>query len=294
MWLTPIHPSPTYHKYDVTNYYEVDPEVGTLEDFGELIEKAHSRGIRIIMDLVVNHTSSRHPWFMEGRLNPASPYRDYYIWADSDTDINERGPWGQRVWHPAGNSYYYGLFWDGMPDLNFDNPNVREEVQEIGRFWIEQGVDGFRLDAAMHIFAHDEPERAHAWWAEFRDHMTELKPDIYLVAEVWDNSHVVAPYYGSFDSNFNFDLANLIVLSAKSGLDVGIAKVVQGHHERFAQYSPWFIDAPFLTNHDQDRVMSVLNHEEKAKIAASLYLTLPGNPFIYYGEEIGMKRGGTR
>lgn len=289
LWLTPIHPSPTYHKYDVTDYYEVDPEIGTLEDFRELVQEAHSRGIRVIMDLVVNHTSSSHPWFAEACLDPNSPYRDYYIWADGDRNINERGPWGQKVWHPAGNDHYYGLFWDGMPDLNYDNPHVRAEIKEIAQFWIEQGVDGFRLDAAMHIFAHDEPERAHVWWNEFRDYVTSLKPDIYLVAEVWDRSNVVAPYYASFDSNFNFHLANLILRSVNSGFDVGIAKVVQGHHEQFAQYSPWFIDAPFLTNHDQDRVMSILNHKETAKMAASLYLTLPGNPFIYYGEEIGMK-----
>ncbi len=292
IWLTPIHPSPTYHKYDVMDYYAVDREVGTLDDFRELVKKAHERGIKVIIDLVLNHTSSRHPWFISAALNPQSQYRDYYIWADEDTNIRALGPWGQRVWHAQGRDHYYGLFWDGMPDLNYDNPAVRAEAKAIAEFWLKQGVDGFRLDAAMHIFAHSEPDRALEWWIEFRNHVQEIKPQVYLVAEVWDSSHVVAPYYSGFDSNFNFDLANLIVLSARSGLDVGVAQVVEGHLARFAEHSDWVIDAPFLTNHDQDRVMSVLNDVDKAKVAASLYLTLPGNPFVYYGEELGMKGAG--
>lgn len=292
IWLTPIHPSPTYHKYDVVDYYAIDGEIGTLEDFRELTSEAHARGIKVIIDLVLNHTSSRHPWFSSAALNLQSPYRDYYIWADENTNVRALGPWGQRVWHPQGRHYYYGLFWDGMPDLNYDNPAVREEAKAIAEFWLGQGVDGFRLDAAMHIYAHSEPERALGWWQEFRQHVQAINPHVYLVAEVWDSSHVVAPYYATFDSNFNFDLANLVILSAKSGLDVGVAQVVEGHLGRFSEHSNWVIDVPFLTNHDQDRVMSVLNNADKAKIAASLYLTLPGNPFVYYGEELGMKGTG--
>ncbi|HBN95948.1 MAG TPA: alpha-amylase, partial [Firmicutes bacterium] len=131
IWLTPIHPSPTYHKYDVTDYYAIDREIGTLEEFEELITKAHSRGIRVIMDLVLHHTSRLHPWFIAATLDPQSPYRDYYIWADSDTNLSAPGPWAQRVWHPHATGHYYGLFWDGMPDLNYDNPKVREEAKAI-------------------------------------------------------------------------------------------------------------------------------------------------------------------
>lgn len=292
IWLTPIHPSPSYHKYDVTDYYGVDREIGTLDDFHRLIKEAHRRGLKIILDLVLNHTSKDHPWFAQAALNPQSPFREYYIWATPDTNVKQLGPWGQRVWHPLGSAHYYGLFWEGMPDLNYDSSAVRAEAKEIARFWLKQGVDGFRLDAAPHIFAHSQPERALQWWQEFQADLRTIKPDVYLVAEVWDSSHLVAPYFSGFDSCFNFDLANLIILSAKSGLDVGLAQVASGHQARFQEYSPWAVDAPFLTNHDQDRVMSLLNDVGKAKIAASLYLTLPGNPFIYYGEEIGMKGAG--
>ncbi len=292
IWLTPIHPSPTYHKYDVTDYYAIDREIGTLEEFEELITKAHSRGIRVIMDLVLHHTSRLHPWFIAATLDPQSPYRDYYIWADSDTNLSAPGPWAQRVWHPHATGHYYGLFWDGMPDLNYDNPKVREEAKAIAEFWLALGVDGFRLDAAMHMYAHAEKDRALDWWVEFRDHLRHIKPDAYLVAEVWDNSTVVAPYYEGFDSAFNFDLANLIILSARSGSDFGLARVTQRFIDRYEEHSEWVIDAPFLTNHDQDRAMSVLNDVEKMKMAASVYLTLPGNLFVYYGEEIGMKGAG--
>lgn len=292
IWLTPIHPSPTYHKYDVLDYYAIDPEIGTLEDFRELLATAQSRGIRVIMDLVLHHTSNLHPWFVAATLDPKSPYRDYYIWADSDTNLSAPGPWAQRVWHSAANGHYYGLFWDGMPDLNYDNPLVQEEAKAIAEFWLDLGVDGFRLDAAMHIYAHAEEDRSVEWWVEFREHLAEIKPDVYLVAEVWDKSNVVAPYYAGFDSAFNFDLANLIILSAKSGSDFGLARVTQRFIHRYEEHSPWVIDAPFLTNHDQDRVMSLLNDVEQMKMAASVYLTLPGNPFIYYGEEIGMKGTG--
>lgn len=292
IWLTPIHPSPTYHKYDVLDYYGIDPEIGTFEDFQELIAAAHSRGIRVIIDLVLHHTSNLHPWFLAASSEPENPYRDYYIWADSDTDLNTPGPWAQRVWHPQESGHFYGLFWNGMPDLNYNNPLVREEAKSIAEFWLDLGVDGFRLDAAMHMYSHAEKDESLEWWMEFRDYLVKIKPDVYLVAEVWDSFTVVAPYYAAFDSAFNFDLANLIILSAKSGSDFGLARVTQRFVNRYEEHSEWVIDAPFLTNHDQDRVMSVLNDVEQMKMAASVYLTLPGNPFIYYGEEIGMKGTG--
>lgn len=292
IWLTPIHPSPSYHKYDVVDFYAIDEEIGTMADFQELITKAHKRGIRVILDLVLHHTSSLHPWFLAASFDPDSPYRDYYIWADSDTNLARSGPWAQRVWHPGASGHYFGLFWEGMPDLNYANPQVREEAKAIAEFWLEQGVDGFRLDAAMHLYAHAEEDLALEWWVELREHLLTIKPDVYLVAEVWDSWNVVAPYYAGFDSCFNFDLANLIILSVRSGSDFGLARVAERFINRYKEYSEWAIDAPFLTNHDQDRVMSLLDDIDQAKMAASVYLTLPGNPFVYYGEEIGMKGSG--
>jgi glycosidase len=245
------------------------------------------------MDLVVNHTSSKHPWFIEALKDRNGKYRDYYIWADKNTNLNEKGAWGQQVWHKAPNGdYFYGAFSSEMPDLNFDNPRVRKEIINIGEFWLEQGVDGFRLDAALHIFEGETPEGAKKnieWWNEFRNAMKETNPETYLVGEVWEQPEVVAPYYQSLDSLFNFDLADKIVNSVKNGADQGVAKAASSTNELFETYNPNKIDGTFLTNHDQDRVMSELSGDvKKAKIAASILLTLPGNPFLYYGEEIGM------
>ncbi len=294
IWLTPIHPSPTYHKYDVVDYYAIDPEIGTLQDFQELLEQAHARGMKVLLDLVCNHTSSEHPWFRSAQQDPASPYRDFYIWAGPDTPITRRGPWNQVVWHPAGTGHYYGLFWSEMPDLNWANPQVRAEFKQVAQFWLDLGVDGFRLDAAKHLFEQDPSQKPVDWWLEFSAYVRSLKPDVYLVGEVWDSPHVVAPYYAAFDSCFNFDLAERIIPIVRFGLDTGLVNALLEQQERYeASAQGWIIDAPFLSNHDQDRVMSQLFGDwNQAKLAASIYLTLPGNPFIYSGEEIGMQGRG--
>ncbi|MCP3027860.1 alpha-amylase family glycosyl hydrolase [Halobacillus sp. A5] len=290
LWLMPISPSPSYHKYDVVDYYNVDPDYGTLEDFHNLVSEMHKRNMTLIIDLVINHTSIEHPWFKEASAGTSNRYRDYYIWADNDTDLNEKGPWGQQLWHknPNGEGYYYGVFWYGMPDLNFEKQEVRAEVKEIGRFWLNQGADGFRLDAALHIF--DEGTRKNIeWWNEFREAMKEINPKVYLVGEVWDQPEVVAPYYQSLDSLFNFSLADVIVRSIKNSYDQGVVRTALSTEELYLPHNPNKIDAVFLTNHDQNRGMSEWkNNADKAKTAASILLTLPGNPFIYYGEEIGM------
>lgn len=289
LWLMPINPSPSYHKYDVTDYYNVDPKYGTLEDFKKLTEEAHKRGVKVILDLVVNHTSDKHPWFVSASTDPNSPYRDYYVWAKPDTNIHERGPWGEQVWFPSGGDYYYSTFYSGMPDLNFDNPKVREEMIKVGQFWLKQGADGFRLDAALHIYPKKEEPKNHVWWAEFRQAMEKVNPNVYLAGEVWDSNSVMAPYYKELNSTFNFDVAAKIVGAVNAGTDNGIATSLERVHELYAKNNPKFIDAPFLTNHDQNRVMSLLQGKvDKAKVAASILLTLPGNPFLYYGEEIGM------
>ncbi|MBN2909981.1 DUF3459 domain-containing protein [Polycladomyces sp. WAk] len=292
LWLMPITKSPSYHKYDVVDYYQVDPQYGTLKDFRRLVGEAHKRGIKVIMDLVVNHTSNQHPWFVSASRDKNSPYRDYYIWADENTDIHEKGPWGQPVWHetyPGSGDYYYGLFWSGMPDLNYDNPRVREEIIKIGKFWLKQGADGFRLDAAKHIYPDEQEAKNHEWWSQFRREMQKVKSNVYLVGEVWDAKERVAPYYAELDSLFNFDLSGRILQSLQQGQDAGIAALAAETGRMYAEVNPRAIDAPFLTNHDQNRTMSVLNGDvNKAKTAAAILLTLPGNPFLYYGEEIGM------
>ncbi|TRZ40120.1 alpha-amylase [Niallia circulans] len=294
LWLMPINTSPSYHKYDVTDYYSIDPEYGTLEDFHELTLEAHKRDVRVIIDLVINHTSSEHPWFIEASRDVTSKYHYYYVWSDEHTDLSETGSWGQQVWYknPNGAGYYYGTFWSGMPDLNFTNPHVREELIKIGQYWLKQGADGFRLDAAMHIYKGQTTDGALnnlKWWEQFRAAMLEVKTDVHLVGEVWDVPEVVAPYYKSLDSAFNFDLASKIVHSVKSGIDEGIAAAAIATDELYRTYNPNKIDATFLTNHDQIRVMSEFKGDiQKGKSAASILLTLPGNPYLYYGEEIGM------
>ncbi|MGO4953386.1 alpha-amylase family glycosyl hydrolase [Paenibacillus sp. DRB1-1] len=295
LWLMPLNPSPSYHKYDVTDYYQVDPQYGSLNDFRTLMKEADRKGVKVIMDLVINHSSSEHPWFKEASANPQSKYHDYYVWADENTDLEEKGSWGQQVWHknPNGEGYFYGTFWSGMPDLNFDNPEVRKEMIKVGKYWLQQGADGFRLDAAMHIFrgqTKDGADKNIAWWNEFRSEMEKVNPNVYLAGEVWDKPETIAPYYGPLHSLFNFDLGGTILNSVKNGRDQGIAAFAEKTLQLYKSYNKAALDAPFLSNHDQTRVMSELGGDvRKAKLAASILLTLPGQPFLYYGEEIGMK-----
>lgn len=301
IWLMPINPSPSYHGYDVTDYRNINPDYGTLDDFRTFLDEAHQRGIKVIMDLVVNHTSKEHPWFTQSATDKNSPYRDWYVWAEdggratSGTSAAGSG----NPWHSLRGDHYLGIFWDGMPDLNFDNPEVRKEMTETGQFWLEQGVDGFRLDAAKHIYEDLQTDKSQgttdknvAWWQEFRSGLNEANPDAYLVGEVWDPSAALIASYldGALDSGFNFSLAETILSSVKNEKDANIPFTLERSYKLYGEKSGGkFVDATFLTNHDQNRVMTQLEGDlPHAKMAASLLLTLPGNPFIYYGEEIGM------
>lgn len=291
LWLMPIAESPSYHGYDIVDYKAVDREYGTPEDFRAFTDACHERGIRVIVDLVLNHSSSRHPWFIEALGDPQSPRRGWYTW--SDTDPGYRGPWGQQVWHPSDRDgsgpFYYACFYRGMPDLNLTNPEVTAELREIARFWIEDmGVDGFRLDAIKHLIE-DGPiqENTQAtidWLEDFNAYCKSLKPDFFGVGEVWSSTDQVKRYIpGAVDTAFEFDLAQSIIDALNSGdatvLEARLRTVLDAYGTPVAT---------FLTNHDQARVMTQLGGDErKAKAAASLLLTLPGVPFIYYGEEIG-------
>ncbi|WP_026689754.1 alpha-amylase family glycosyl hydrolase [Alteribacter aurantiacus] len=291
LWLMPIHPTPTYHGYDVIDYYDINPDYGTMDDFREFVSEAHDRDIKILVDYVVNHTSIEHPWFVDAISSEDSEYRDWYIWADENTRLSERGEWGQPYWHGEEPNQYMSVFWSGMPDLNMDNPDVREKLIEIGTFWLEDvGVDGFRLDAAKHIYP-GEHEKNLEWWAEFRTAMESVKEDVFLVGEVWDIPSVTAPYLEEgLHSVFNFDLGESMVQAARSENGNRLVSGLIRDLERFDQYADDYVLSTFLTNHDMNRVMSELRgHEERARMAASLLFTLPGSPFVYYGEEIGME-----
>ncbi|KRE22732.1 alpha-amylase family glycosyl hydrolase [Paenibacillus sp. Soil522] len=300
IWLMPINASPSYHSYDTTDYYAVNPEYGTLDDLKKLMDEAHKRDIKVIMDLVVNHTSKEHPWFKEALADENSPYRSWYTFAKSDEQVRADGALGGDPWHGFGSYKYLGVFWEGMPDLNFDEPKVREEMIKIGQFWLGQGLDGFRLDAAKHIYGDfastaSTPEiqvKNKAWWQAFRAGMNKVKPDVYLIGEVWDSLTVIAPYFDhALDSAFHFDLAGRLLSAADAEQDVDLAFSLGRAYGVYEKSSGGnFVDAPFLSNHDQNRVMTVLNGNiDHAKMAAAMLLTLPGTPFLYYGEELGMK-----
>jgi alpha-amylase len=299
IWFMPIMPSPTYHKYDVTDYKAVHPDYGTLEDFKQLLEEAHKRDIKIVIDLIINHTSSEHPWFLESKSSRDNPYRDYYVWAKKDTIadfLNKKvitlDSDNIRQWHDPGlgEDFYYGFFWGGMPDLNFDNPKVREEIYDIGRFWLEEvGVDGFRLDAAKHIFPDDRPLDNHEFWKEFRAKMEEIKPGVYLVGEVYDKKEIVAPYLPGLPALFNFDFHYTLLETMNTGDGMLLAKKQKEILDFYQGITPNFIDATISSNHDQPRLLNELGSDpEKYKQAVAVLLTMPGAPYLYYGEEIGM------
>jgi alpha-amylase len=286
IWLMPINESPSYHGYDVSNYYSINKDYGTIEDLKELLKEAHKRNIKVIIDLVINHTSIDNSWFKEAANDKNSKYRNYYIWADKNTDVTEGSPISPEPWTPMGDNYYYALFWSGMPDLNYDNKDVREEMKKVAKYYLDMGVDGFRLDAAMHIY--EDNNKNVEWWKEFSDYVKGQNKDAVLVGEVWDNTTVISKYMQSLDSTFNFPAADSIMNMIKSG-DVGnVSFVLTNAYEQYAAKSNSYIDSPFLTNHDQNRVMNMLKDDEKAKKAAAVLLTLPGTPYIYYGEETGM------
>jgi len=289
IWLMPIHPTTTNHGYDVIDYRAVNPEYGTMDDFRRLVEEAHRRDIRVLIDLVLNHSSSQNPWFLESQ-DPQSPFRDWYVWSESDPGF--LGPWNQQVWYQTPTGYYYAYFWEGMPDLNYTNPDVTAEMEDVTRFWLEDvGIDGFRLDAIGALIEDGatvfETPATHAWLRQYDAFVHDLRPDALSVGEVWQTDNVVAPYIlnGEVDLAFEFDLSSSVLASVNAR---NAASIVDTLRVGTSQFPPGQYGT-FLTNHDMDRVMTQLgSNEGKARVAASLLLTLPGVPFIYYGEEIGM------
>jgi glycosidase len=303
LWLTPIFHSPSYHKYDVKDYYRINRSYGNEEDLRDLLDAAHQRGIKVILDLVLNHTSSSHHWFQEAEANPSSKYREYYYWL-SPKEIKKRGIAERRVtddsgikfpWHwsrKCSKEKYFGMFWKEMPDLNLNSEALRSELIQIAKYWLAMGVDGFRLDAAKHLFPFWESQsKTLDFWNEFKNALKAEFPEVYLVGEVWDSPEVVAPYFESLQANFNIDLGYDLKAILKDEEDsVGLISKLKKTHLRYQEVNPGFIDCTLLSNHDQDRIASVLKGDEKKlKVAANLLFTLPGQPYIYYGEEWGME-----
>ena len=298
LWLMPVFPSPSYHGYDVTDYHSIHPDYGTMADFEAFLAAVHERGMKVLLDIPFNHTSIEHPWFVESK-DPASDKRDWYRWADDTTEgVNlKQSVWGANVWRESESGWYYALFWEGMPDLNFETPAVRKEVISIVQYWLDMGVDGFRLDATSHIYAEGEfsmmqdTDRSAQWWTEFFTAVKGSHPDCYILGEAWENVERRAQLLKGLDSALNFDVGEYIIKLIKAG---GSGKIyVQNLQKIYAAYAKVrenVIDAPFLTNHDQNRLYGMVGAKmERAKMAANMLLTLPGNPIVYYGEEIGMQ-----
>jgi alpha-amylase len=291
IWLMPIFPASSYHGYDVTDFTAVNPDYGTLEEFKNLVEEAHKRGIKIIMDFPLNHTSDQHEWFQKSAAFDSN-YRDYYIWEASNP--NYKGPLNETVWFPGKESgFYYGIFNAGMPDLNYKNPKVTEEIQRASEFWVkETGVDGFRLDAAQYLVEEktrqDNTGLTHEWLENFRKFYKSLQPEIMTVGEIWNSSQQASTYVqgNELDLAFDFDLAKVMV-GAAGGRIADVLNTVLG--KDYPLFNNGSGMATFLTNHDMARAMNSFNKDtDKAKSAATILLTSPGTPFIYYGEEIGM------
>jgi glycosidase len=290
IWLMPISPSPSYHGLDVTDYYGVNPDYGTTDDLRRLVVEAHKRGIRVIVDLVLNHSSSRHPRFRQAlRGDPLA--QDWYIFVPADQVPTIRGPWDQVVWHESNRLHYYGVFWEGMPDLNYRNPAVTGEAYRVADFWLrDMGVDGFRLDAVRYMIEDgaemaDTPETIE-WLAGFRAHVKSVNAAALTLGEVWTNTEIVSDYIdrGALDLAFEFDLAGAILDAARSGTKDKLAYTIDNVTASY----PHGRYATMITNHDQERVASELDEDPaRMKLAASILLTLPGVPFLYYGEEIG-------
>lgn len=295
LWLNPIHPSPTYHRYDVTDYLAVDPELGTIDDFVELIEQAHEREMVVIMDMVLNHSSSSHPWFQKA-INGEEPYVDYYRIVKDEDFTSDLYP-NREGWYHLENKgiWYYAAFWSEMPEFNADSVELRIEFRKILKYWLDLGVDGFRYDAAYHLYDSAEAEirtptmqRNQQFWLEMKDYVKSINPEAYVVAEVWSDSKTVQAYSSGFDSLFNFDFATKVLEGVNRGQPLEILTSILNHQRAMTERNPNFLDAIFLSNHDQPRVMTVFgNDRNKMNLASSILLTMPGNPYIYYGEELG-------
>lgn len=305
IWLMPIMPSPTYHKYDTTDYCNIDEQYGTLDDFKKLLEECHKRDIHVIIDFMMNHTSTQHSWFQsatkyleglkknEKPSKKACPYYAYYNFVPKN-QVKE------QTYYQVGSTdwYYEGQFWEGMPDLNLKNKTVQKELEKAAKFWLDLGVDGFRLDGVKYFTNGEESNIKILRW--FNDYIKSQKKDAYIVSEVWDNYNVAAEYLKSgIDSTFDFSFGQstgviVSMVRESQSKDVGqsFANAMLNIQDMTKEANPKATVAEFLTNHDTGRMANILVSEEKIKMAYALELFMSGNAFVYYGEEIALTGAG--
>ncbi|MCX8095898.1 MAG: alpha-amylase family glycosyl hydrolase [Spirochaetes bacterium] len=309
IWLNPTFPSPSYHGYDVTDYYNVNPQLGTLEDMKELIKQADKRGIKILLDLVINHTSSEIEWFKKSEQKDVF-FNDWYIWVDKIPNIEGKigwskpwtrgnSPWEVWSYSRVRKEYYYSAFWSGMPDLNFRNPNVVNEIYKIARYWLEIGVAGFRLDAIRYL-VETGPGEGQADTDEniivvknFNEFCKKVNPNSFNIGEVWTANETVYKYKDAIDGCFDFELRETISSTVGFGPKVGrFSQYIQGMLNLTKSVKNWKFFYPFSSNHDVTRVHNLLirrpENFERLKMFYTILFTLPSNPFIYYGDEFGM------
>ncbi len=298
IWLTPIFASPSYHKYDVTDFYTIDPAFGTMDDLRELIEICHERDVKLILDLPINHTGAQNRWFRNflnahQMQNPRNDYYDFYVWRDQGESL----PAGRRfaLSRQAG-VLYEANFSDSMPEPDFDQPFVRQTLLDVAKYYLDLGVDGFRFDAAKYIYLGDNAASA-AFWEWYVGELRKIKPDLYTVAEVWDGEGVIDQYV-PFTNCFNFttsQVGGLYAETAKAGDVNRLTAYTEKTLDKLHRLNESAMNIPFIANHDTDRAAGYLTVAGgQMKVAANLYLLSPGSPFIYYGEEIGLRgsRGG--
>jgi maltose alpha-D-glucosyltransferase/alpha-amylase len=331
IWLMPFFPSPLRDDgYDIADYNAVHPSYGTLEDFRKFLDSAHERGIRVIIEFVANHTSDQHPWFKESRSSQGNPHRDWYVWSDTDTRYKgtriifldtEKSNW---AWDPISKAFYWHRFFSHQPDLNYDNPVIREEMWNVMKFWLEMGVDAFRLDAVPYLVEREGtncenlPE-THAILKEWRRKLDENFPGRMLLAEANQWPADLRPYFGNgdeFHMAFHFPLMPRMFMGLKLEDRKPITEILQQTPE-IPPSCQWSL---FLRNHDEltlemvtdmerdymydsyaesktmrlnlgirRRLAPLLNNDRRRiELMNGMLMSLPGTPIIYYGDEIGM------
>lgn len=290
IWLMPIHSSPSYHKYDVADYYSVDPRYGTIEDLQNLITEAKDKNISIMLDLVINHTSNTHPWFKEFSSELSSgnfvKYHDYYVYSDS---------FKQGYTQLTGTEYYYNsMFSPNMPELNLDNPEVVTEIKNIIKFYIDLGIDGFRLDATYHYFE-KETHKNVALLKELQDYALSLNPNFIMVGEAWSSRNEYVNYYDAGISTFDFALAGPtgeLVTSIRTDNGSKFSNLVSNFNNTIKERNEDAVNSIFLSNHDMARAKGFFALEQDLKNAYSLLLMSPARPYLYYGDELEMRGSG--